>query len=568
LIAWAATVFPHEIRAAPTTDRDGNAGLVIDESARTLVARLADQDPAARQAAEEKLLSLGAAARRDVLAASRSDNPAIAARASQILLKLSWSRPDDPPPVRRILNDYGARDEAGRVQALTQFVDLPPAMSVPVLIRLMSEDPSDDVCWHAANMLAPRIDRPATLQLRKLDPAKMQPAALVLVGQAWIGKDRVRALTMLRLAVDAETSNPSYDGGGLDYAFDQLAQAAVTARRYDEAADLRRLQAARIGTSRDAFPTPVFELLALHARFGPLEGFESDVARFGEYLGQPQSLYVIGKLYERCGQRALARAFFTAASAASLTPTHRFLVARFLREQGWNDLAEPELHALAARDNERDDAPGAFNANIILAMMAQEPGGDDSAAADYYEAACRVLVARREAVNPTELLEYLNEQIALHRFLAARAAHDDAAARGFADRLIELKPARSEPLVELIPYLRSVGRDSDAQQLFDRAYVAAQERSVQDPDDPSSLNEIAWLFARTGEHPKEALELATRAVAQEPDTAAYLDTAAEASFRCGKVHEAISLEHRALELEPDKTFFAAQLARFERAGAR
>jgi tetratricopeptide (TPR) repeat protein len=409
----------------------------------------------------------------------------------------------------------------------------------------------------------PWIASAATLQLRKLEPARTQPAALVLAARAWIGKDRRRALSMLRLAVDAETAHPSYDGGGLDYAFDQLAQAAVNAGRYDEAADLRRLQAARIGMSRDAYPMPVFELLALHARFGPLEGFASDVARFSEYTGQPQSLYAIGKLYERCGRGAVARACFTAASAASLTPTHRFLVARFLREQGWNDLAEPELHALARGRSERADAPGAFNANIILAMMAQEPGGDDAAAADHYEAACRALVARREAVTPPDLVQYLNEQIALRRFLAARAAHDDDSARRFADRVIELRPTRSEPLVEVIPYLRSLGRDAEAQQLFDRAYADAQQRSAQDPDDPASLNEIAWLAGRTGERPKEALELATRAVAEEPDTAAYLDTAAEANFRCGNVDEAIRLERRALELEPDHRFFAEQLSRFE-----
>ena len=109
-VACAATFLAQGIRAAPTTDRD-DVGLVSDESPRSLIIRLADQDPATRQAAEEKLLSIGAPARPEVLAASRSENPAIAARASQILLKLPWSRPDDAPPVRRILNEYGARDE-------------------------------------------------------------------------------------------------------------------------------------------------------------------------------------------------------------------------------------------------------------------------------------------------------------------------------------------------------------------------------------------------------------------------------------------------------------------------
>jgi hypothetical protein len=53
----------------------------------------------------------------------------------------------------------------------------------------------------------------------------------------------------------------------------------------------------------------------------------------------------------------------------------------------------------------------------------------------------------------------------------------------------------------------------------------------------------------------------------EPDSAAYLDTNAEAHFRAGQAAEAVRLETLALKYQPGDKFMEGQLKRF-RAGVK
>src|SRR4051794_33097302 len=67
------------------------------------VAGLSSGDPAKRERAAKTIIELGAEARRAVFDASRSDEPELRAKASELLLQLPWYLPDDSPAVRRLL---------------------------------------------------------------------------------------------------------------------------------------------------------------------------------------------------------------------------------------------------------------------------------------------------------------------------------------------------------------------------------------------------------------------------------------------------------------------------------
>ena len=185
---------------------------------------------------------------------------------------------------------------------------------------------------------------------------------------------------------------------------------------------------------------------------------------------------------------------------------------------------------------------------LALAAMAH---GDDEAAAGHFQLADQRLsssgvqlsvgsVSDGRSVPVTS--QMLQAQVAWHRFRAAGAAHDAPAQREQVDQLLKLEPLSSDIVLEIVPYLRSIGRDDDASRIFDRAYKSTKAALEADPQNPLLCNELAWLCARSGERPAEALELASRTIAAEPDTAAYLDTAAEANFRVGNIKEAIRLE--------------------------
>ena len=83
---------------------------------------------------------------------------------------------------------------------------------------------------------------------------------------------------------------------------------------------------------------------------------------------------------------------------------------------------------------------------------------------------------------------------------------------------------------------------------------------------PRILNNMAWLCARTGERVDYAIKLANRACEIEPESYAYIDTAASTpDFAAGKADEAVKLEKRALLMRPSDLFMQQQLARFEKA---
>lgn len=81
--------------------------------------------------------------------------------------------------------------------------------------------------------------------------------------------------------------------------------------------------------------------------------------------------------------------------------------------------------------------------------------------------------------------------------------------------------------------------------------------------DASLLNNLAWFCATADVFIKEAVEAAERAVALDPEDANVLDTLAEAYFRDGRPGDAVATIKRAIEIDPESTYFKEQLERFE-----
>ena len=98
---------------------------------------------------------------------------------------------------------------------------------------------------------------------------------------------------------------------------------------------------------------------------------------------------------------------------------------------------------------------------------------------------------------------------------------------------------------------------------------AAAERTGADIHHTNAHLRLARIAAREGndleaaEHLDEALQLVASATAAQPKNGAYLDTAAEVHFRRGEREQAVALESKALQIEPDNTFMKEQLARFQ-----
>src|SRR5581483_6731640 len=112
--------------------------------------------------------------------------------------------------------------------------------------------------------------------------------------------------------------------------------------------------------------------------------------------------------------------------------------------------------------------------------------------------------------------------------------------------------------------LKADHRDSQAQAYFDKAYRLQVEKLSMRLKAAETLNNIAWLCARTGEHKDEAIAFANRAMALEPENYAYIDTAASAYFAGGDPKRAVALEKRALNMRPRDAFMQKQLDTFNK----
>lgn len=92
--------------------------------------------------------------------------------------------------------------------------------------------------------------------------------------------------------------------------------------------------------------------------------------------------------------------------------------------------------------------------------------------------------------------------------------------------------------------------------------AASLYRSVLEvvPQDPASLNNLAWILAQQGK--PGAQELSERAVALAPRSGSYLDTLAEIHARAGKLDRAITLQRKAIELAPGLPMHRFHLAEY------
>lgn len=102
------------------------------------------------------------------------------------------------------------------------------------------------------------------------------------------------------------------------------------------------------------------------------------------------------------------------------------------------------------------------------------------------------------------------------------------------------------------------------QALARRDYAAAEERYRQvlaaRPSNVPALNNLAWLLHKSGK--AGALPLAEKALALAPHSPAALDTMAEIQDSLGRVDKALTLQKRAVELEPDRPGHRLHLARY------
>jgi len=564
-----------------------------------LISQLGADNPVLRQAAQERIVAIGPAARPALRSAMRGgDGLETQSRAAQALVCIPQGLAGDPPAVRLLLQSYCSPYAGPRAAAALRLGKLPDFAAFGALLRLFADEPNVDVRWAIVQaMLAQAGDSPDPAhvrELRKLEEFSDSAPALAAAAWAWAGDDPPRTASLLRRAVQLEAQTPS-NTTDLGWVFTRAYENAILRGAWDEAADILRQATWRgqenfrsfvpaalaagpeqtqeapepdddVGDAQDessvsGVPMAVASLFVLHAQVGPLRGFKRDLQVYHEFLSQPAILYCLARMYERNGERLLAEAFeFTALRASGIDGLSHEQVAYFLLDHGWPRQAKAEFAAAV-------NAPrleGRINAFAIagLAQIAAT-AGEHAAAAQLYQ---QVGDALSRAVAPTDdetnqTRAYFTQAQAHESLRVACRTGDRPGMQKQIEYYAANAPKKSDPdiAIDLVAALRQLHRDADAQAAFEAAYDQLKKNCAGYPPDPTALNSLAWLCANCGQHLDEALAAATTATQISTGNGAILDTAALANFRLGRRDEALRLETLAHQLQPEDPVIAAQL---------
>jgi tetratricopeptide (TPR) repeat protein len=265
------------------------------------------------------------------------------------------------------------------------------------------------------------------------------------------------------------------------------------------------------------------------------------------------------KFYEELLEKAGANPGATAILRQQLIQLYyiagrRADASRLLREVVRENPNDPRVHyllgSLAAQGREPAEAVGHFERAVAL---------DASFEPAYYDLAISQLSAGQvEAALAT--LEKARERFKLNFQLEFVTGIALAAAKRYTDALksytsAELLARSGDPdRLNHIFYFQ-VGAANERAGRYEEAEAAFRRCLELAPDYPEALNYLGYMWAERGVNLEEARDLIAKAVAAEPESAAFLDSMAWVLFKLGKPAEALEWMERALQHseKPDAT---------------
>ena len=515
-----------------------------------------------RDLAAEKLLRHGAAARGALVEALAGPQRQAVELAGQLLARLPWTEPGDPPEVVEALRHYGEMGANERQTVGYRLIALPIEKCAPAMLRLVSFEPSEAVAWLHALRLRPWISkcrdailtaqlppRPATWRLL----AWAQPGhAVDRMEKAWlIARERYKA------GIDRQA------GVVCELVVRDLAALYRAQKRW---ADVERCWRQLAEETRN--PDAVLELMALFIERGQPQRADAEWTRYAALLaGDGRALHVAARSQAAQGDRAAADAL--TATGLSLHPNNaqtHLTVGIYLIGRGWLEAAEKEfLRAveLGGPDNEvrlrarfrladvyshrGNPAKEAEQLETVLHLfeaLQQNGRGAEAFGDEIRDLKCRLLML--QAKNHAKAGDAAAQEKALREGLKLWAHHPDV-------------------LIAMNELLRKRGAAAEADTLVEAAVKHYRERITEQPDEANAYNNLAWLLANTDRQLDEARRLSQKSLALAPDSAAYLDTLAEIHLRLGQPARAVEFEREAIALEPESLDLVERMKRFEEA---
>ncbi len=476
---------------------------------RQLVQQLGDNDYNVRQRAQDELAKLGFAAFDLLTEAADNDDLEVATRARYLLhlMRVQWTRDDDPPAVKELLKGYDSLSRDERMAQMQKLAAMPAAAGVPALCRLVRYEASPMLSKSAAVAILNREPIPAAEEPKLSETVRENLAGSPQTAAKWL-------LTYLALRKDPKATLAEWN---------RLVEV--------EQGVLRR-------TPDRSSPRIVGCLL-----------YDLAVVQAGQGLQD---------LADKTAQRA--RQVIPGRTAADLYG--HLVMAYALRRRGLFPWAVEEYREVIHSNFPECAAMG----YISLSEMYHDMGDDPDAAQTIQDALKMVdqrALENLEAVadhSVAELRARMNYFLACHW----QAKGDAAKHRQYVDEALKAYPTEVD---SLIARYHLPNQDPDyrkqTRELIGRAVTGMREEIERAPEEATGYNQLAWLIGNTEGDFDEALRLVQKSIELGPDNGAYYDTMGRVYYARGDYPNAVKYQSLAAELEPHSGLILKQLQLFK-----
>ncbi len=225
-----------------------------------------------------------------------------------------------------------------------------------------------------------------------------------------------------------------------------------------------------------------------------------------------------------------------------------------VRDQPTNPLAHYFLGAIAAEQRDWDKATEFYEKAIQL-----NEGAKEEFEPVYYDLA-GVLITRDDPEEALKVLAKARAKFKAKFLLEFYTALAHSRSKDFATSVkhftaAELLAKRDEPERLTGLFFFQVGTAYERNKDFKQAENYFRQTLKLAPDFAEALNYLGYMWAERGENLTEAREMIAKALKQEPENAAFLDSMAWVLFKLNQPKEALEYQLKALKYqkEPDAT---------------
>jgi tetratricopeptide (TPR) repeat protein len=530
-----------------------------------------------RERAHTELAEIGAPAF-DALTAAQSHKDLEVAHRARLLvqsIRMEWVRDTDSEDVRKLLEDYDSQPDSERRNRVEQLARKPQAEGLAPLCRLVRFERSvllskqaalavidqprpPDSAWPERSRIilaeTALSKRPAVRWLRAYAEFPLQPDAALSAWEAFVAEEGQQTGSL-----------PTHEQRGVQAGLLRQQVIMLLAQKQQDQA-LAALQ--RMLDLEDADGESLARLIEWVIRQEAWPLVEEVAKRFDRQLADnPYLMYLIAQAYEVRGDAKRAGEIVAnALKQQPGNPGHHLQLAYRLQQQGLAKWAEGEYRAAI-----NDDPEGRY-AEASRSLLAEllndyERFGE---AADLLDAVVKKMQEpRRRGRRGDGMFERTTDQIKarMHFFRGKQFAVEKQTDKQVEQLQEALKHDRTEADVLITLYRLTDRPQAEREQTKERIRQAAAQfrnKITTAPDDPTFLNQYAWLVANTEGDFDEATRFSQRSIDLRPDAGGYIDTLAHCYAAKKDYEAAVKHQARAMELEPHSQEIKRAYERFKR----